>query len=68
MKLLGLLVAAVAARVRRDALAPLYRRERVPWRVYSEACRADAGAVLALAEASCLARARRALLAEGVQA
>lgn len=59
MRLLGLVIAASAARAWRDQAVVDYRRERVSWRVYSDACRVATSAQLALLEASCRARAGR---------
>lgn len=59
MKLLGLVIAASAARAWRDWAVVGYRRGWLSWREYSAACRGATSAQLALLEASCRARAGR---------
>lgn len=62
MKLLALVIAASAARARRDRLLVEYQRERVTYRVLADACRDDATAALTLLSAVCRVRALRSLV------
>lgn len=60
MKLLGLLIAAVAARTRRERVAAAYHRpgSRLAYAVLASASRAEVSAQLLLLDAAASARAR----------